>query len=135
MLKFVISCNFFLANLQKKLYLFRILHQTLRDNGRIFSGTTFTPTLFIRFDDLTSLNPYSAYYNNFNCFFRWQARRENDPSMYTGLIPSRALQEKRIIHERNQRENSDESTYKNVMRASKNFTNNCGTIFFKTFNV
>lgn len=32
--------------------------------------------------------------------FRWQARREGDRVMRAGLIPSRALQEGRIIHER-----------------------------------
>ncbi|CAH4038751.1 unnamed protein product [Pieris brassicae] len=32
--------------------------------------------------------------------YRWQARRENDKVMRAGLIPSRALQEGRIIHER-----------------------------------
>lgn len=31
---------------------------------------------------------------------RWQARREGDKVMRAGLIPSRALQEGRIIHER-----------------------------------
>ena len=33
--------------------------------------------------------------------FRWQARREQDRNMRAGLIPSRALQERRIVHERN----------------------------------
>ncbi|XP_063910293.1 MAGUK p55 subfamily member 7 isoform X2 [Zophobas morio] len=32
----------------------------------------------------------------------WQARREGDRNMRAGLIPSRALQERRIIHERTQ---------------------------------
>ena len=35
---------------------------------------------------------------NFIC--RWQARREHDRSMRAGLIPSRALQERRILEER-----------------------------------
>ena len=35
---------------------------------------------------------------NFSC--RWQARREHDRSMRAGLIPSRALQERRILEER-----------------------------------
>ncbi|XP_049814251.1 MAGUK p55 subfamily member 7 isoform X4 [Schistocerca nitens] len=40
----------------------------------------------------------------------WQARREGDRNMRAGLIPSRALQERRIIHERTQKEKSgDES--------------------------
>jgi len=33
----------------------------------------------------------------------WQARRECDRTMRAGLIPSRALQEKRILHERSER--------------------------------
>jgi len=32
----------------------------------------------------------------------WQARREQDRNMRAGLIPSRALQERRIVHERNE---------------------------------
>lgn len=32
--------------------------------------------------------------------FRWQSRKEGDRNMRAGLIPSRALQEKRIIAER-----------------------------------
>ncbi len=35
-------------------------------------------------------------------YFRWQARREQDRNMRAGLIPSRALQERRIVHERNE---------------------------------
>ncbi|XP_019876675.1 MAGUK p55 subfamily member 7 isoform X2 [Aethina tumida] len=35
----------------------------------------------------------------------WQARREGDRNMRAGLIPSRALQERRIIHERTQVDN------------------------------
>ena len=35
-------------------------------------------------------------------FFRWQARKEQDRNMRAGLIPSRALQERRIVHERNE---------------------------------
>ncbi|CAG9771119.1 unnamed protein product [Ceutorhynchus assimilis] len=38
----------------------------------------------------------------------WQARKEGDKHMRAGLIPSRALQEKRIIHER-QAQNEDEN--------------------------
>merc|ERR1712029_454499 len=33
---------------------------------------------------------------------RWQARKEQDRNMRAGLIPSRALQERRIVHERNE---------------------------------
>lgn len=32
--------------------------------------------------------------------FRWQARKEGDRNMRAGLIPSKALQERKIIHER-----------------------------------
>ena len=35
----------------------------------------------------------------------WQARREHDRNMRAGLIPSRALQERRIVHERNEQQN------------------------------
>ena len=38
-----------------------------------------------------------------NVVARWQARREYDRNMRSGLIPSRALQERRIVHERNER--------------------------------
>ncbi|XP_012223491.1 MAGUK p55 subfamily member 7 isoform X7 [Linepithema humile] len=38
----------------------------------------------------------------------WQARREGDRNMRAGLIPSRALQERRIILEREQKGKSDE---------------------------
>ncbi|XP_030371239.1 MAGUK p55 subfamily member 7 isoform X4 [Scaptodrosophila lebanonensis] len=37
----------------------------------------------------------------------WQARKEHERSARAGLIPSRALQERRIIHERTQREASE----------------------------
>jgi len=37
----------------------------------------------------------------------WQARRECDRTMRAGLIPSRALQEKRILHERSERGDKD----------------------------
>lgn len=46
--------------------------------------------------------------------FRWQARKEGDRNMRAGLIPSRALQERRIIHERTQKgkpEGSDEGKW------------------------
>jgi len=33
-------------------------------------------------------------------FSRWQARKEGDRNMRAGLIPSKALQERKIIHER-----------------------------------
>ncbi|KAJ8969506.1 hypothetical protein NQ314_001733 [Rhamnusium bicolor] len=37
----------------------------------------------------------------------WQARREGDRNMRAGLIPSRALQERRIIYERTQKDGED----------------------------
>ncbi|XP_022223277.2 MAGUK p55 subfamily member 7 isoform X1 [Drosophila obscura] len=37
----------------------------------------------------------------------WQARREHERTARAGLIPSRALQERRIIHERTQRDGND----------------------------
>lgn len=37
----------------------------------------------------------------------WQARHENERTARAGLIPSRALQERRIIHERTQRPSTD----------------------------
>lgn len=39
----------------------------------------------------------------------WQARREGDRNMRAGLIPSRALQERRIIIERQQKDKTDDS--------------------------
>lgn len=37
----------------------------------------------------------------------WQARKESERTARAGLIPSRALQERRVIHERTQRDPSD----------------------------
>ncbi|ALC41466.1 metro [Drosophila busckii] len=37
----------------------------------------------------------------------WQARKDHERSARAGLIPSRALQERRILHERTQREGSE----------------------------
>ncbi|XP_060534703.1 MAGUK p55 subfamily member 7 isoform X5 [Cylas formicarius] len=42
----------------------------------------------------------------------WQARKEGDRHMRAGLIPSRALQEKRIVHERTE-ENNEEADAEN----------------------
>ncbi|KAF5305264.1 hypothetical protein FQA39_LY09229 [Lamprigera yunnana] len=39
----------------------------------------------------------------------WQARKEGDRNMRAGLIPSRALQERRIIHDRTQSQNENEN--------------------------
>ncbi|XP_073811287.1 membrane palmitoylated protein 7-like protein metro [Musca autumnalis] len=43
----------------------------------------------------------------------WQARRESERTARAGLIPSRALQERRILHERTQREIGDGESKKN----------------------
>lgn len=43
----------------------------------------------------------------------WQARREGDRNMRAGLIPSRALQERRIILEKQQKEKTDDDNMKN----------------------
>ncbi|XP_026461232.1 MAGUK p55 subfamily member 7-like [Ctenocephalides felis] len=37
----------------------------------------------------------------------WQARREGDKNMRAGLIPSRALQERRVLHERSEQRHAD----------------------------
>lgn len=42
---------------------------------------------------------------------RWQARKEGDRNMRAGLIPSRALQERRIIHERTQSETDEDGMF------------------------
>lgn len=42
----------------------------------------------------------------------WQARKETEKTARAGLIPSRALQERRIIHERNQNQTNGESKRK-----------------------
>lgn len=42
-------------------------------------------------------------------FLRWQARKEGDRNMRAGLIPSRALQERRIIHERTQAQKDNDN--------------------------
>lgn len=42
----------------------------------------------------------------------WQARKENERTARAGLIPSRALQERRIIHERTQKEPNGDSKSK-----------------------
>ncbi|GLG99616.1 MAGUK p55 subfamily member 7, partial [Gryllus bimaculatus] len=49
---------------------------------------------FVKGDILHIVSQDDAYW--------WQARREGDRNMRAGLIPSRALQERRIIHERAQ---------------------------------
>lgn len=42
----------------------------------------------------------------------WQARKETERTARAGLIPSRALQERRIIHERTQKENGGDESKK-----------------------
>ncbi|XP_015174360.1 PREDICTED: MAGUK p55 subfamily member 7 isoform X1 [Polistes dominula] len=55
---------------------------------------------FVKGDVLHIVSQDDAYW--------WQARREGDRNMRAGLIPSRALQERRIILERQQREKIDD---------------------------
>ncbi|XP_014206505.1 MAGUK p55 subfamily member 7 isoform X4 [Copidosoma floridanum] len=43
----------------------------------------------------------------------WQARKEGDRNMRAGLIPSRALQEHRVIMQRQQRDKSEDDSIKN----------------------
>ncbi|XP_036218577.1 MAGUK p55 subfamily member 7 isoform X4 [Bactrocera oleae] len=43
----------------------------------------------------------------------WQARKESERTARAGLIPSRALQERRILHERSQTETNDADSKKN----------------------
>ncbi|KAK6627468.1 hypothetical protein RUM44_009945 [Polyplax serrata] len=44
----------------------------------------------------------------------WQARREGDRNMRAGLIPSRALQERRILHERSQTDKTKEEALTSI---------------------
>lgn len=44
----------------------------------------------------------------------WQARKETEKTARAGLIPSRALQERRIIHERNQNQTNGDSKRKSL---------------------
>ncbi|XP_058125079.1 MAGUK p55 subfamily member 7 isoform X4 [Anopheles coustani] len=43
----------------------------------------------------------------------WQARKEGDKTTRAGLIPSRALQERRILHERSQKESTGDAKTEN----------------------
>lgn len=46
----------------------------------------------------------------------WQARKEGEKTTRAGLIPSRALQERRILHERTQKEpNGDAKSEQTVV--------------------
>ncbi|XP_029163601.1 MAGUK p55 subfamily member 7 isoform X4 [Nylanderia fulva] len=60
---------------------------------------------FVQGDVLHIVSQDDAYW--------WQARREGDRNMRAGLIPSRALQERRILLERQQKEKPDEDNIKN----------------------
>ncbi|XP_024878917.1 MAGUK p55 subfamily member 7 isoform X6 [Temnothorax curvispinosus] len=60
---------------------------------------------FVKGDVLHIVSQDDAYW--------WQARREGDRNMRAGLIPSRALQERRILLERKEKEKSDEDNIKN----------------------
>ncbi|XP_015607437.1 MAGUK p55 subfamily member 7 isoform X5 [Cephus cinctus] len=60
---------------------------------------------FVKGDVLHIVSQDDAYW--------WQARREGDRNMRAGLIPSRALQERRIILERQQKEKTDDDNIKN----------------------
>lgn len=52
----------------------------------------------------------------------WQARKDHERSARAGLIPSRALQERRILHERTQRESNDmDSKRKLALRTTKSW--------------
>lgn len=55
---------------------------------------------FVRGDVLHIVSQDDAYW--------WQARLECERTARAGLIPSRALQERRIIHERTQARGSDD---------------------------
>jgi len=55
---------------------------------------------FVKGDVLHIVSQDDAYW--------WQARREGDRNMRAGLIPSRALQERRILHERSQQDKKTE---------------------------
>ncbi|XP_012523280.1 MAGUK p55 subfamily member 7 isoform X7 [Monomorium pharaonis] len=60
---------------------------------------------FVKGDVLHIVSQDDAYW--------WQARREGDRNMRAGLIPSRALQERRILLERKEKEKTDEDNIKN----------------------
>lgn len=55
--------------------------------------------------------------------FRWQARREYDRNMRAGLIPSRALQERRIVHDRNEKngDGDGESFHTQLSKTMQNY--------------
>ena len=67
-----------------------------------------------------------------NVVARWQARREYDRNMRAGLIPSRALQERRIVHERNERNGDGDG---NIQFLEKTNLFNDGSIRIGTFAI
>ena len=67
-----------------------------------------------------------------NVVARWQARREYDRNMRAGLIPSRALQERRIVHERNERNGDGDG---NIQFLEKTNLFNDGSILIGTFAI
>lgn len=64
----------------------------------------------------------------------WQARKESERTARAGLIPSRALQERRIIHERTQKEaNNQDAKSKLPLKWSQSvfiFLKNFGEVTF-----
>lgn len=60
---------------------------------------------FVRGDILHIVSQDDSYW--------WQARREGEKTTRAGLIPSRALQERRILHERTQKEPNGEAKTEN----------------------
>lgn len=63
---------------------------------------------FLKGDILHIVSQDDAYW--------WQARKEGDRNMRAGLIPSRALQERRILHERQQQEKPENEEADDFMR-------------------
>nr|CAD7430010.1 unnamed protein product [Timema monikensis] len=80
---------------------------------------------FIKGDVLHIVSQDDAYW--------WQARREGDRNMRAGLIPSRALQERRILHERSQQEKpkSEEAVELNTTSALANYATEAGKNLMK----
>uniref|UniRef100_A0A0A9ZH83 MAGUK p55 subfamily member 7 n=2 Tax=Lygus hesperus TaxID=30085 RepID=A0A0A9ZH83_LYGHE len=64
---------------------------------------------FLKGDVLHIVSQDDAYW--------WQARKEGDRNMRAGLIPSRALQERRILHERSNEDKSDSEAEAGISKA------------------
>lgn len=58
--------------------------------------------------------------NEYHVVNRWQARREGDRNMRAGLIPSRALQERRIILERQTKDKGEDDASDNLSELNNN---------------